>query len=221
MALLYIDFEAPEGSGLVSSGYPLLVFCKVDMEILSLFAFLFIVYYPLVHHFSYENRGNPNLWVVWIYIKEVFIIGEEYRIVDVVALKSFVYIFVFFPFISYHVDYTNMLYHYTEAILLYDFRHTFGNFYFYRAFVVSLVSVDAVSIFTLLVFIEVKSNISNVFSRFCVWVIYGVLVSSLLVTVLVLIPLGSLIVGNHNNVVFRGLSGDKLDRFRFLFVRVG
>ena len=147
--------------------------------------------------------------------------GEEYQTVDVVALKSFVYIFVFFPFISYHIDHTNVLYHHTEAILPYNFRYTFGNFYFYRAFVVSLISVDAISIFVLLVFIEVKSNISNVFSRFCVWVIYGVPVSPLLVTVLILAPLSSLIVGNYNNVVFRSLGGDKLNGFRFPFVRIG
>ena len=95
-------------------------------------------------------------------------IGEEYRIVDIVVLESFVYIFVFFPFISYYIDYTNVLYYYTKAVLLYNFRYTFENFYFCRAFVVSLISVDAVSIFVLLVFIEVKSNILDVFSRFCV-----------------------------------------------------
>ena len=105
--------------------------------------------------------------------------------------------------------------------MLYDFRYTFGNFYFYRAFVVSLVSVDAVSMFILLVFIEVEPNTSDVFFGFCVWIIYGVPVSPLLVTVLVLVPLGSLIVGNYDDVVFRSLGGDKLDGFRFSFVRVG
>ena len=75
--------------------------------------------------------------------------------------------------------------------------------------------------FTLLVFTEVEPDTSDVFPGFCIWVIYGVPVSPLLVTVLVLAPLGSLIVSNHNDVVFRGLSGDKLDGFRFLFVRVG
>ena len=138
------------------------------MEILSLFTFLFIVYHPLVHHFSHENRGDPNLWVVWVHIEEVFVVGEEYRMVDVVALESFVYVFVFFPFISYHVDHANVLYHYTKAILPYDFRYTFGNFYFYRAFVVSLVSVDVVSMFALLVFIEVEPDTLDVFPRFCV-----------------------------------------------------
>ena len=147
-------------------------------------------------------------------------VGEEYRIVDVVALESFVYVFMFFPFISYYVDHANVLYYHTEAILPYDFRHTFGNFYFYRAFVVSLVSVNAVSMFVLLVFIEVEPNTSDVFSRFCVWVIHGVPVFPLLVIVLVLVPLGSLIVGNYNDVVFRGLSSNKLNGFRFLFVQV-
>ena len=138
------------------------------MEILSLFAFLFIAHHPLIHHFSYENRGDSDLWVVWVHIEEVFVVGEEYRTVNVVALESFVYVFMFFPFISYYVDYANVLYYYTEAILPYDFRHTFENFYFCRAFVVSLVSVDTVSMFVLLVFIEVEPNTSNVFSRFCV-----------------------------------------------------
>ena len=138
------------------------------MKILSLFAFLFITHHPLVHHFSHENGGNPNLWVVWVHIEEVFVVREEHRTVDVVALKSFVYVFVFFPFISYHVNHTNVLYHHTKAVLPYDFRHTFGNFYFCRAFVVSLVSVDAISMFTLLVFIEVEPDTSDVFPRFCI-----------------------------------------------------
>ena len=77
-----------------------------------------------------------------------------------------------------------------------------------------------VSMFVLLVFTEVEPNTSDVFSRFCVWVIYGVPVFPLLVIVLVLVPLGSLIVGNYNDVVFRGLSSNKLNGFRFLFVRV-
>ena len=191
------------------------------MEILSLFAFLFIAHYPLVYHFSHENGGDPDLWVVWVHIEEVFMVGEEYRIVDVVALESFIYVFVFFPFISYHVDHANVLYHYTEAVLLYDFRHTFGNFYFCRAFIVFLISVNAVSMFALLVFIEVEPNTLDIFPGFCVWVIYRVPVSPLLVTVLILAPLGSLIVSNYDDVVFRSLGGDELDGFRFPFVQVG
>ena len=191
------------------------------MEILSPFAFLFIAHHPLVHHFPHENGGDSNLWVVWVHIEEVFVVGEEHRIVDVVVLEGFVYIFVFFPFISYHVDHANVLYHYTKAILPYDFRYTFWNFYFCRAFVISLVSVDAVSMFAWLVFIEVEPNTSDVFSGFCVWVIYEVFVSPLLVTVLVLAPLGSPIVGNYDDVVFCGFGGDEFDGFRFSFVRVG
>ena len=45
--------------------------------------------------------------------------------------------------------------------------------------------------------------------------------SPLLVIVLILALLGSLIVGNYNNVVFCGFDGDEFDRFRFLFVQVG
>ena len=148
-------------------------------------------------------------------------IEEEYRVVNIIVLENFVYIFIFFSFISYHVNYTNILYYYTEAILLYDFRYTFGNFYFYRAFVISLVSVNAISMFILLVFIEVEPNILDVFPRFCTWVIYEMLIFILLVTILVLTPLGSLIVSNYNDVVFRGFGGDEFDRFRFLFVRIG
>ena len=147
--------------------------------------------------------------------------GEEYRIVDVVVLEGFVYVFVFFPFISYYVDYANVLYYYTEAILLYDFRYTFWNFYFYRAFIISLVSVDTVSMFAWLVFIEVKPNILDVFSRFCIWVIHEVPISPLLVIVLILAPLGSLIVGNYDDIVFYGFDSDEFNGFRFPFIRVG
>ena len=75
---------------------------------------------------------------------------------------------MFFPFISYYINYTNMLYYYTKAILPYDFYYTFRNFYFYRAFIVSLISVNIISMFILLILIEVKPNILNVFSKFCI-----------------------------------------------------
>ena len=82
-------------------------------------------------------------------------------------------------------------------------------------------SVDVVSMFVWLVFIEVEPDTSDVFSGFCVWVIHGVPVSPFLVTVLVLALLGLPIVGNYNDVVFCGFGGDEFDGFRFLFVRVG
>ena len=146
--------------------------------------------------------------------------GEEYRTISVIVIESFVYIFVFFPFISYYIDQTNMLYYYTKAILLYDFHHTLRNFYFRRVFVVSLISVNAVSIFALLIFAEVEPNTSDVFSRFYVRLIYRVPMFALLVTILVLAPLSSPIVGNYDDVVFCGFSDNEFNRFRFLFIRV-
>ena len=60
-----------------------------------------------------------------------------------------------------------MLHYYTKAILLYNFYYTFRNFYFRKVFVVSLMGIDLVSIFTLLILVEVESNILDIFSRFC------------------------------------------------------
>ena len=111
-----------------------------------------------------------------------------------------------------------MLYYYTKAILLYDFYYTLRNFYFRRVFIVSLISIHAVSIFVLLVLIEVESNTSDIFSRFCIRFIYGVLVFALLITILILVPLSLLIVSNYNDVVFCGLNSNKFNRFRFLFI---
>ena len=59
-----------------------------------------------------------------------------------------------------------MLHYYTKAILLYDLYYIFRNFYFYKAFIISLVSINIISIFTLLFFIKVKPNILDIFSRF-------------------------------------------------------
>ena len=145
-------------------------------------------------------------------------VGEEYRVISIVVIESFVYIFVFFPFISYYIDQTNMLYYYTKAILLYDLHYTFRNFYFCRVFVVSLISMNAVSMFVLLVLIEVEPNTLDVFSRFCIRFIYGVLVFVLLVIILALALLSSLIVGNYDDVVFCSLSDNEFDGFRFLFI---
>ena len=146
-------------------------------------------------------------------------ISEEYRAVSVVAIESFVYIFVFFSFIPYYVGQTNMLYYYTKAILPYDFHYTLRNFYFRRVFVVSLISVNAVSIFILLILIEVEPDTSDVFSRFCIRFIYGVPIFALLVTFLILAPLSSLIVSNYDDVVFYSLGSNKFDEFRFPFIR--
>ena len=111
-----------------------------------------------------------------------------------------------------------MLYYYTKAILLYDFRHTLRNFYFRRVFVVSLISMNAVSIFTLLVLIEVESNTLDVFSRFCIRFIYRVPVFALLVTFLILAPLSSPIISNYNDIVFYSLDSNEFDGFRFPFI---
>ena len=146
-------------------------------------------------------------------------VSEEYRVVGIVVIESFVYIFVFFSFIPYYVGQTNMLYYYTEAILPYDFRYTLRNFYFRRVFVVSLMSVNAISIFTLLVLVKVEPDTSDIFSRFYIRFIHGVPVFALLVIFLALAPLSSPIVGNYNDVVFCGLSSNEFDGFRFPFIR--
>ena len=113
-----------------------------------------------------------------------------------------------------------MLYHYTEAILPYDFHYTLRNFYFRRVFVVSLMSVNAVSMFALLIFVEVEPDMSDVFPRFYIRLIHGVPIFALLVTILTLAPLSSPIVGNYDDVVFCGFGGNEFDRFRFLFIQV-
>ena len=113
-----------------------------------------------------------------------------------------------------------MLYYYTKTILLYNFHHTLRNFYFRRVFIISLVSIDIVSIFILLIFVEVKSNTLDILSRFCIRFIYKVPIFTLLIIILALAPLSSLIVNNYNNVVFYSLGNNEFNRFRFLFVQI-
>ena len=50
LVLLYKDSKALKRNGSISSGYPLLVFCKIDIEIRSLLALLLFVDYPIIHH---------------------------------------------------------------------------------------------------------------------------------------------------------------------------
>ena len=50
----------------------------MDMEILSLFVFLFVAHHPFIHHFPHENGGDSDLWVVWVHIEEMFMVGEEH-----------------------------------------------------------------------------------------------------------------------------------------------
>ena len=113
-----------------------------------------------------------------------------------------------------------MLYYYTKAILPYNFRYILRNFYFYRVFFIFLISVNAISIFTLLIFTKVEPNTLDVFPRFCIWFIYRVLVFTLLITILIFALLSSPIVSNYNDVVFCGFDSNKFNRFRFLFIRI-
>ena len=61
-----------------------------------------------------------------------------------------------------------MFYYYIKTILLYDLRYTLKNFYFSRVFIISLISINVARIFILLILIEVKFNILNIFSKFYV-----------------------------------------------------
>ena len=147
-------------------------------------------------------------------------VGKEYRVIGIVVIENFVYIFVFFSFIPYYIDYANILYYYTKAILPYDFYHTFENFYFRRASIISLVSINTISIFALPILIEVESNTLNIFSRFYIRIIYEISIFTLLVIILILVLLSSLIISNYDDVVFYSLNSDEFNRFRFLLVRV-
>ena len=50
----------------------------MNIEVLSLFALLFVTNYPLLYYFFYKNRGNSNLWIIEVYIEKVSIVGKEY-----------------------------------------------------------------------------------------------------------------------------------------------
>ena len=50
-------------------------------------------------------------------------VSKEYRVVSIVIFKSFVNILIFFLFVFYHLNYTNVFYYYAKTILsdnLYD-----------------------------------------------------------------------------------------------------
>ena len=67
-------------------------------------------------------------------------------------------------------------------------------------------------------FTKVKSNSSDVFSGTGSWVKYGVAVFVFFIAFVVLIPLGSPVVGNDINVVLSCLDSNKFDQFGLLFV---
>ena len=81
-------------------------------------------------------------------------------------------------------------------------------------------SINAISMFALLIFIEVEPNMLDIFSRFYIRLIYRVPIFALLVTILTLALLSSLIVSNYNDVVFCSFDNNKFNGFRFLFIRV-
>ena len=75
-----------------------------------------------------------------------------------------------------------------------------------------------ISIFILFVFIEVKLNILDIFSRFYIKIIYKVSIFTLLIIILILTLLSLLIVNNYNNIVFYSFSNNEFNRFRFSFI---
>ena len=44
--------------------------------------------------------------------------GKEYRVVSIVIVEYIIDIFVFFLFVFYYLNYTNIFYYYTKTILL-------------------------------------------------------------------------------------------------------
>ena len=148
----------------------------------------------------------------------MFILAKEYRVISVIILKGFVNMLIFFSLILYQINHTNILYYYAKAILLYNLYYTFKNFYLYRVLIVSLISMNIISIFILLIFIEVEPNILDIFSRFYPQFIYRISMFLFLVIVSIIILSSLLIVSNYNDIVLYNFSSNKLNRFRFLFI---
>ena len=78
--------------------------------------------------------------------------------------------------------------------------------------------MNAFYIFTLLIFIKVKSNSLDIFSRISIRIIYRVSIFIFFIIVLILVLSSLLIVSNNNNIVYRSFNSDKFNRLRFLFI---
>ena len=134
------------------------------MEVRSLLTFLLVADHPCIHHPSHEGGGDSDLRVIWVHIEEVFVVGEEYRAVGIVAAEYVVDILVFPSLVFYHFNYANVFYHHAEAVLPDDLGDLLWDFNLRRVLVITLIGIHSVGVLTGRFPTEVESNSSDVFS---------------------------------------------------------
>ena len=213
-----IDSEASKGSGLASGGHPLFVFCKMDMEIQSPLTFLLVADHPCIYHSSHEGGGDSNLRVIWVYIEEVFVVGEEHWAVGIVVAECVVDVLVFPPLVFYHFNYANVFYYYAEAVLSDNLGDLLWDLNLCRVLVIVLMGMYPVGVLAGRFSAKVESNSSDVFSGVDSWVKHGVAMFVFLVAFVVFTLLGSLVVGDDVDVVLSRFDSNEFDWFGFPFV---
>ena len=181
------------------------------MKIQSLLALLLFVDHSIIYHSMYQNWHNSDLQVIGIHIKEIFIISKEYRVVSIVTFKSFIDILIFFSFVFYHLNYTNIFYYHTKTILPDNLYDLLQNFDLRRVLIITLIDIYLVSVLIDYFFVKVESNSLDIFSRIGSQIKYGVAIFVFFVIFVVLILLGSLVVGNNVNVVLNCFDSNEFD----------
>ena len=145
-------------------------------------------------------------------------INKEYRVVSIVIVEYIIDIFVFSLFVFYYLNYINVFYYYTKAILLDNLDNLLQNFDLRRVLVITLINIYSINILIDQFLIKVKSNSSDVFSRVSSQIKYGIAIFVFFIIFVVLILLDSLVVSYNINIVLSCLDSNEFDQFKFLFV---
>ena len=151
------------GNGSASCVHSLLVFCKVDVEVLSPFTSLSVAYPTVLHHVFHKSWDDGGLRVIGIHIEEVFVVRVEHRAMRIDAFELFCDVLFFCPVVFEHLDYANVFYHHIKALRLLapnDFSHGGGKVDFRGFFVAALVGVDSVVVFAFFVLAKVDLDFS-------------------------------------------------------------
>ena len=183
------------------------------MEVQPLLIFLLITNYFYIHHPSYQSGGDSNLRIIQIYIEEIFIVGEEYQVVNIITAKSIIDILIFLLFVFHHLNYANIFYYYAKAILPDNLSDLLQNFDLYRVLVIALISIYLVDILIGYFFTKVKSNSSDIFSGTSSQVKHEIAIFVFFIIFVVLTPPGSLVISDNINVVLDCFDSNEFDQF--------
>ena len=90
-------------------------------------------------------------------------VGEEYRVADIVIAECVIDVLVFLSLVFHHLYYANVFYHHAKAVLPDDLGDLLRDFDLRRVLVIALIGIYPVGVLAGRFFTKIESNSSDVF----------------------------------------------------------